>query len=416
MSRFSTVTRKQNYAANWVEKALLSSKLRSFPVTMTVVGGIMAAFALIHLFGLRNSIPVGKPAATDEASIVIEACSASQLEIIQKQLPSEQCLHLQEHDCSFSYATRCSESTWLYEYYRETKTTRQPRQAIYVGCNKAMDAVNTMRMLSMNATYDKIQWKDAFFNSGPADGGVCGQSFDPNFEIPQDMIPTQVHVHCIEAMPATARELARTAGSLNYGSSLHVVHAAMSSVDGTIMFPDFAMGTEYLGIGDCTLREDGTPARECVEVPQYKLDTYVKNHVDTTFPIDILSIDVEGYDPAVLAGANETLSKVSYLEFEHHNKGAWLQKSLGSVVQELHEQDFVCYWAGRAGNLWRLTDCWLDYFNTKVWSNVACVKRKNTDLLRRMEAYFMATLAAGDAIQYLNASLLNTDGRIGAVA
>ncbi|GKY90539.1 hypothetical protein MPSEU_000027600 [Mayamaea pseudoterrestris] len=358
---------------------------------------------------------------TDTDSVY--TCSASQLAIIEKQLPREECLQFRDKPfkrgglCSFSYATRCPEAKWLHDYYTETKATGH-RQAIYVGCNKAMDAVNTMRMLSMNASYDKDLWRDAFFNGKPVgDGGNCNQAFDANFDIPSNMPEANVDVYCVEAMPGTAKELFRTTDAMDYKSSLHVVNAAMSYADGTALFPNANVGTEGQGMADCNAR-DGKKAAHCTEVPMYKLDTYVKEHVVTknSSAIDFLSIDVEGYDGAVLAGAGDSLANVLYLEFEYNWKGAWKQQTLSGVLRDLHAKDFVCYWAGTAGNLWRLTDCWLDYFDIHVWSNVACVKKSHTDLLRRMEAYFAATLAAGDAIRYDNQTAARTDGRITAIA
>jgi hypothetical protein len=44
---------------------------------------------------------------------------------------------------------------------------------------------------------------------------------------------------------------------------------------------------------------------------------------DDDFLINISSIDVEGYDRPVLIGANQTLQRNKYLEFECHFVGAW---------------------------------------------------------------------------------------------
>ena len=37
--------------------------------------------------------------------------------------------------------------------------------------------------------------------------------------------------------------------------------------------------------------------------------------------VDILTIDAEGHDSLVLAGASEILKNVRYIEFEHHTIG-----------------------------------------------------------------------------------------------
>lgn len=93
--------------------------------------------------------------------------------------------------------------------------------------------------------------------------------------------------------------------------------------------------------------------------------------------------------------------------------GSWKQQILSFAIDSLQSRGFVCYWAGSGGNLWRITNCWMDYYNLKFWSNVACVHQHLAEsLLRRMEDLFRQTLAAGRAIRYHNASSANTDGRM----
>jgi len=67
--------------------------------------------------------------------------------------------------------------------------------------------------------------------------------------------------------------------------------------------------------------------------------------------VDILKIDTEGWDPAVLLGAFSTLSSVRYLEFEVHRdlkKTPWHSTKLKLVIDKLHdEKEFECYWLVR---------------------------------------------------------------------
>ena len=47
----------------------------------------------------------------------------------------------------------------------------------------------------------------------------------------------------------------------------------------------------------------------------------------------------------------------------------------------LDQVGFDCFWAGNAGQLWRLTGCWHDsYYADRQWSNVACANRRDTAL------------------------------------
>ena len=171
-------------------------------------------------------------------------------------------------------------------------------------------------------------------------------------------------------------------------------NAAMASVDGVALFPNVEekVGVEGMGLADCKKKQD-----HCKEVPLYKLDTYLKE----IGPIDFISIDVEGYDFDVLLGANETLPRVRYLEFEYNWKGSWGKQKLSDATSFFKSHGFTCYWAGTEGHIWRITDCWLDYYDLHFWSNVACVNLNDPviePMARRMEQLFQETLAAGKSI------------------
>jgi FkbM family methyltransferase len=333
------------------------------------------------------------------------ACKLSELDDLKRQLPNRQ---------SISGKTNCPDPTWLED---ETSTTdqtkypillsgrswfpienrRRPLLAIVAGCNKGMDAVNTLRMLSWNSSIDKKQWRSVISRGGVA-GAACGQDDSPQYEIPTPNFQRvrAAQVHCIEAMPRTYQKLEQAIRELGWQESLKVHHYAMFETNGMAVFPNANAGTESMGIGDCLTN---TPGRECVNVTQYNLDTFVKEFVDEEDSsedtlIDFLSVDVEGYDMPVLLGASSTLRKVKYLEFEYHQAGAWKDHKLSTAILMLKkEYGFVCYWAGK-DKLWRITDCWLGHYDTsKAWSNVACVSTTLAPLLlERMEDHFQRTM------------------------
>jgi hypothetical protein len=96
----------------------------------------------------------------------------------------------------------------------------------------------------------------------------------------------------------------------------------------------------------------------------------------------------------VLKEAQQTLKRVKYLEFENHEVGAWATQNLSYPIEELSRQGFLCYWAGKT-RLWRITDCWLENFDFKAWSNVACVNMnfaESRQLAFRMEEIFLKQL------------------------
>jgi FkbM family methyltransferase len=353
-------------------------------------------------------------------------CTSEQLDMIEYQLPPKRCKKFAnkpwQNRCSFSYATRCPKAVWLEEFYRHEHIHNHNHKpiAIYVGCNKAMDAVNTLRMISSDTAFDKDVWRDRLFANQTVSSGNCNQEFEPQFALKDTAadlkFPLEAVVHCIEASPITARRLKQTIEELGWQSSLVVVNAAMAASDGYARFPDRhvnSVGVETISMVDCTITGR---KRFCKKIQQYKLDTYAQQFVlPATQPIDFLSIDVEGFDWEVLLGATRTLERVNYLEFEYNWKGAWGNQTLSSAIGQLKEQGFVCYWAGSFGNLWRITDCWMDYYDLRFWSNVACVNTRQEavqSMAARMEELFLETLASGRDIRYHNASSANTNGKL----
>ena len=134
-------------------------------------------------------------------------------------------------------------------------------------------------------------------------------------------------------------------------------HAAIASANGFVNFPNAGVGTEHLGIGHCNGASGGQ--YNCVEVPVYSLDNYVDKYVKGNGPINILSIDVEGYDCDVLFGATSVLDRTHYLEFEYHEQGNWGKLHIQDAVRLLDGKGFTCYWAGK-NKLWRISGCYFE--------------------------------------------------------
>ena len=96
--------------------------------------------------------------------------------------------------------------------------------------------------------------------------------------------------------------------------------------------------------------------------------------------VDILKIDAEGLDPAILNGTRGLLrsSNVRCVIFEAHELGLWSKVNLGDVIAAFDSFDYDCYFEGVA-RLWPLTGaCWVPLFDIdKRWSNVMCVNRRD---------------------------------------
>ena len=113
-----------------------------------------------------------------------------------------------------------------------------------------------------------------------------------------------------------------------------------------------------------------------------------RNQQKGSGPINILQIDVEGYDFDVLFGAGSVLDSTHYLEFEYHRDGKWGNLHLQDAVRLLDGKGFTCYWSGE-NRLWRISGCYFEHYNYfHGWSNVACVHRSQKILYDRMEKVF----------------------------
>ena len=225
---------------------------------------------------------------------------------------------------------------------------------------------------------------------------VCGQASTPQFPLAPDIggiTHIKSEVHCIEPMPATAKEelgcAARELGWTDMG--FIVTHAAIGRNDGIASFPSTSsVGVENQGLGN------GCDSGYCENIVVYSLDSYVEQHVPP-YPIDYLSVDVEGFDfDVLLGGLNNTLSRVRYLEFEYNWMGSWKFQSLHDAVHLLNGIGFTCYWAGHNGLLWQITNCWLEHYHVHAWSNVACINRHDRQMrsvAEKMQESFLSTLA-----------------------
>jgi len=343
------------------------------------IGVPFLAFVYVFSSQARNMYPdISSQIISSDKRL--KSCTTEEKQIIASQL---QRLGLKN-------ATKCPEPSWYYAPGTNAFPPLQDRAvAISVGCNKGFDAVDTLRLFSQNATYTKKEW---IRKLGIIHPGSCGQmdAKDPEI-VSTNTRPTTVH--CIEPLPATASRLLYAAEKLGWQDSFRVYHAAMSSVDGSVLFPVATAGTEHLGMDRCETSEF---ENSCSPVKQYCLDTFVKEKLDSEEKIDYLSIDAEGYDCLVLEGGRGVLRRVRYLEFENHQFGAWASNSLELVVNMLEDHHFACYWAGRK-QLWRITHgCWVDeVYNEKVWSNVACINlddHVSSSVATRMEDTFRRTL------------------------
>jgi FkbM family methyltransferase len=118
-----------------------------------------------------------------------------------------------------------------------------------------------------------------------------------------------VEVHSFEPHPVNAAALRRNA-ELNPGLRVTVNAVAVGDREGTVTLDPSPLpgesGWHGLAVGDrATGPADGADLRP--EVPVVSLDGYIGERGIER--VDVLKVDVEGWEPAVLAGAQQALAR-----------------------------------------------------------------------------------------------------------
>ena len=343
-------------------------------------------------------------------------CTREELLKVRQHLHPEACPIARKNPftqhCSITQATKCVDATWLDEYYKEllNENDLSPFLGISVGCNKGFDALDTLRMGTFDAGLDKAAWRQSMEGDGELHSSVCQQNTMPQFEVGRSNKRRRGEMHCFEPMPQTYQKLKESAESLGYDKKGYkVVHAAVSKESGKLLFStgNHKAGVENVGLDACKRLSGPEQKQHCTEVDVLTLQEYVASHIDVdgqTRTIHHLSIDVEGYDGDVILGTGrDILKRVEYLEFEYNWMGSWANQHLhdfitmldgkdNNVGESTEELSFTCYWGGM-GRLWRITNCWMRYYDIHTWSNVVCVNRKLVPrLATKMEAIFQKTI------------------------
>ena len=250
------------------------------------------------------------------------ACTADQLDMTFQRLPEigTNCAN-KAKECPISFVTWCPSATWLDEYYsalHEQKLNKKSFLAINLGCNKGYDAVNLLRLGSNNPAVDSLTWRDALPKD--IDSGGCGKGKEAQIAVSSPILSNAL-VYCIEPMPSTFLALQNASHSTGWGNQLKVLQLAMNNQDpSTISFPKPTqenLGRESVGIDN---KLCGNPS-DCDKVETKRLDLLMSEEKLSDERVNVLLIDVEGFDFEVLQGGSSTLRNTEYVEFEFHSVG-----------------------------------------------------------------------------------------------
>ena len=233
-------------------KRTVYSKILGYFLSLGVVGSTiiqwMRIISISSHFDLENQIEVTTASLNQHVNPTFEpkACNGYEKAVLKTHLPSKKCeetfLQPWRNACSFSYATRCPNATWIEDLYQNqissTNWEKSTFLGIAVGCNKGFDALNTMRMGTFDPIFDKETWRKA---RGDVDvDNRCGsQNDNSQFDIDsRRRVPRPGEMHCVEALPLNYEKLKKAADELGLTNKGFVVtQAAVAEKDGTTLFP-----------------------------------------------------------------------------------------------------------------------------------------------------------------------------------
>ena len=242
---------------------------------------------------------------------------------------------------------------------------------VNVGANKGYNINSFLMQYHRNWNVTNAQWRSLVANR---DCGVCHGCSEPG--VVRTLKPeTKVKAVAVEMLSDNAAQLQRIFEAFQVPGT--ILHAAGGESVGEAFEPRLEPPSIWnmwnLRARDWTGQEAHgvvADADKGVRITQVTVD-HVMN-TNRLQKIDILSIDTEGHDDAVIRGADVALSaqKIRVLEFEYHATGLWAERSIHNTIDYLKSRKYTCFWAGAQGELSPFLDgCNYDF---KRWSNVVC--------------------------------------------
>jgi FkbM family methyltransferase len=282
--------------------------------------------------------------------------------------------------------TNCPNAMWIDDMV--ASDVSPGKVILSIGCNRGNDAVAWLERYDLSRSWNTDRWihkirslvsKD-FLACQPQTPTVTAytQIAKQGLVSLENQLQTKSRALCVEPVQATVELLRKASADLGFADSesFTIIQAAASAPgahNDTTAFQDAYAGDENRGLKDSILESHSMLESP---IPLTTVDALARDN--GLGHVDVLTIDTEGADADVLKGAANTLNSVRYLEFEVHRDipdTSWFRTSLQSVMEDLDAKQFDCFWAGNNGKLMSVLKCWLDEFETGMWSNVVCAKR-----------------------------------------
>jgi len=258
------------------------------------------------------------------------------------------------------------------------------------------DQARAIELMSGNRSYDLVTYGALCERLG----ANCIYRHRPVMVRRPDVVP--VKALCVEPLPVNVKLVSDIYANLSYdAASVKVVHAAAADRRGHARFPDMQRkGLQTVGIG----WNRGQPGSgegkygftRWVQVQQITVDDLCRD--EGLDAVDLLAVDTEGYDPMVIVGATNLLSRrrIRVLEFEYSKAGVWPLHHLRDLTTKLDGLGMECFVESTCGRTYRITRCWsgaLRPENMHAVSNVVCALRSEWEVLGYLRDRAADTLA-----------------------
>lgn len=265
-------------------------------------------------------------------------------------------------------ATDLSIELKVSECMRRTIQLR-PQDFFDIGCNKGYEVALVMELF---APWTNVTTANVRAEQENRDCGRCGDCKRPRQRVKakRSADTSSIEVHCYEPSPTSYGRLVKIRDALlpeKPGKQTAAWHTHNKVLSNKVGWEKF---TANCSSEQCAIGATG------VDIESTTIDNEM---LRLGIPYaDIMKIDTEGYDPAVLEGALHALEeqRIGILEFEYHEKGLWASTTLESIVERLEHYGLVCYFAA-GDQYYRLTRCWVSGFEFKKWSNVVCFSERH---------------------------------------
>ena len=138
----------------------------------------------------------------------------------------------------------------------------------------------------------------------------------------------QGKILAIEPEPNNHELLQINVNNNNLASKVFIYNSALGESEGVALLNVYKKSNR----GRHSMVSNGSGSS--IEVPVQRLDKLVSKHFDCAQVIDLIKLDVEGYEPFVIRGAGNVLDRTKYLVMEY---APYLLKHSGMKINEFME-------------------------------------------------------------------------------